>query len=214
VPADESGSGGGVSFQGDWSSILRRLRAASERIDREVRLATEQNCQELVGAIKTGLTSGTLADGSKLAALHPFTVMQRLGGVTPERREELLHALASGKPARPLFNHGDLARSFTYALSPDGWSGVVGVNRHAKAQGGDAMINIAAVQFKGATIRVTEAMRGYLGAHGLHLKKSTTHLTIPARDPVTPTFNALREKMIERYRAAVRRAAGLRGGEA
>jgi len=41
--------------------------------------------------------------------------------------------------------------------------------------------NLATIHHYGAHPRVTPKSRGYLGAHGLHLRKSTTHLTIPAR---------------------------------
>lgn len=40
---------------------------------------------------------------------------------------------------------------------------------------------IAAVHEFGVTIPVTDKMRGYLGAHGLHLKKTTTQIIIPER---------------------------------
>lgn len=40
---------------------------------------------------------------------------------------------------------------------------------------------IATVQDRGATIRVTSRMRGYLGARGVHLRQSTKAVRIPAR---------------------------------
>lgn len=40
---------------------------------------------------------------------------------------------------------------------------------------------IAAVHEYGARIKVTDKMRGYLAAHGLHLRASTSHIVIPER---------------------------------
>lgn len=41
----------------------------------------------------------------------------------------------------------------------------------------------------GATIKVTDKMRGYLGALGLHLKKETTVITIPERSTLRNSFD-------------------------
>lgn len=59
---------------------------------------------------------------------------------------------------------------------------VVGIPASANAPRGDSnSATIAAVHEFGATITVTPKMRGFLGAAGLHLKKSTTQITIPER---------------------------------
>lgn len=40
---------------------------------------------------------------------------------------------------------------------------------------------VARVQDRGATIRVTDRMRGFLAAHGIFLRASTTHINVPGR---------------------------------
>jgi len=40
---------------------------------------------------------------------------------------------------------------------------------------------VAKVQDQGATIQVTQRMRGFLAYHGIFLKATTTHIQIPAR---------------------------------
>jgi|GEM_PF-325257 len=49
------------------------------------------------------------------------------------------------------------------------------------ASGDSKMLMIASVHEFGISITVTEKMRGWLGVHGLHLKKETTHINIPER---------------------------------
>ena len=52
----------------------------------------------------------------------------------------------------------------------------------------DVMV-YAPVQEFGGKIKVTPKMRGYLAAnYGIHLKKSTTHITIPSRPFMRTTF--------------------------
>lgn len=202
-----------VALIGPWQSVSGFLRRASAEVTSEIKLATIQNAVGMVGALKTGLTSGTLLDGSKLKELHPFTVLRRLATVPASQRDRALARMAGGNGAKPLFNHGDLARSFTYKLSPDGWSAAVGVNRQAVSQDGKSMVNIASVMFNGRSILVTDKMRGWLGANGMHLKKSTTHIVIPPRNPVPPTFNAYKPVMIQRYKDALRAAFGRLAGK-
>lgn len=43
------------------------------------------------------------------------------------------------------------------------------------------MAGLGAIQEFGAVIQVTDKMKGWLGAHGLHLKKDTTQIVIPPR---------------------------------
>jgi hypothetical protein len=196
-----------TGLTGDWRGAIQRLRALRDGVKAEVRLATERNCQGLVGEIQKGIEAQEPGGKSLGPELHPYTVLRRLAGYSPKRQDEMLQALAKGRRAKALVNHGDLLRSFTYRLAPDGWSGVVGVNRQAVSKDGTRMVNIAAVLFRGKVIRVTDKMRRYLHATGLHLKTGTTHIVIPPRDPVTPTFVAYRPVALQRYRDALARAA-------
>jgi hypothetical protein len=195
----------GARLTGPWEAVTKALRKLPKQIDDEIRLATQQNAAGLVGAIKRGITSGTFLDGSKLKELHPFTVLRRLSTLSGKDRERAVQRLAAGKSAKPLFNEGDLSRSFTYKVSDDGWSAAIGVNKTAMTKDGKSMVNIAATLFHGKSIAVTEKMRGWLAANGMHLKKTTTHIVIPPRDPITPTYKAYKQTMIDRYKQVLGR---------
>lgn len=60
------------------------------------------------------------------------------------------------------------------------------------------MVMIASVNEFGVDIQVTEKMRKYLHKMGLHLKKSTTKITIPERSFIRSTFDENEDKL-ERY---------------
>jgi len=49
------------------------------------------------------------------------------------------------------------------------------------SSGDSQLLMIATVHEFGISITVTEKMRGWLGVHGLHLKKDTTQINIPER---------------------------------
>ena len=203
-----------VRLTGPWAGVAAALRAVSGRVDEAIKLATRQSAEGLVGEIKKGITTGTLLDGSHLKELHPFTVLRRLATMGPSARAHALEQIAAGKSARPLFNHGDLVNSFAAKYSPDGWSAVVGVNRQAKTSDGAYMVNVAKTLFYGKSIRVTDKLRGFLGANGLHLRKTTQFITIPPRDPIAPTWRAYKETVQNRYREALQGAMRglIRGG--
>lgn len=51
------------------------------------------------------------------------------------------------------------------------------------------ILMIASVHEFGVRIRVTKAMRGFLGSQGLHLRKDTTHINIPERSFIRAGFD-------------------------
>ena len=57
------------------------------------------------------------------------------------------------------------------------------------------VLMIASVNEFGCQIEVTEKMRGYLGATGLHLKKETTHINIPERSFIRGGYDENKAKM-------------------
>lgn len=69
-----------------------------------------------------------------------------------------------------------------------------------KVEGTDLnMAELGAVHEFGATINVTEKMRNYLHSQGLHLRKDTTQINIPARSFLrTPILGAKGRKEIEK----------------
>ncbi|QLE46402.1 hypothetical protein FD723_40025 (plasmid) [Nostoc sp. C052] len=52
---------------------------------------------------------------------------------------------------------------------------------------------IAKVQDRGATIKVTERMRGFLARNGVFLRRSTTHINVPGRRSWSETSERTRE---------------------
>ncbi len=77
---------------------------------------------------------------------------------------------------------------------------------YTKSSGGFGVTELAIVQEMGTKIQVTDKMRGYLGSQGLHLKKSTTEITIPARPFVRDSFDNNEEsigdtgqKLLDKY---------------
>ncbi len=55
--------------------------------------------------------------------------------------------------------------------------------------GENELLMIGIVNEFGSKIKVTSKMRGYLGSQGLHLKKGTTHITIPERAFLRKAFD-------------------------
>lgn len=151
-------------------------KGASERFARfgEFTRQAMHGAQEEIGAIMVRFIKAELA--SLVApALHPYTVMQK----------------GNDKP----LSGGPMEESITYDVSPNRiavWAGV---------PEGPLVVAARANEF-GATIDVTEKMRGYLHANGLHLSGETMTVVIPERPFIRPgIFNAKGE-----IARAVRRA--------
>lgn len=105
--------------------------------------------------------------GGSFPRLHPFTA-ERKGAETP-------------------LVGGDLEQAITFRVTPQGrafvvWAGV--------APG--PLGRVARVQEYGCTIAVTDRMRAYLHAEGLHLAASTEYVTIPPRPFVRPGLRRAR----------------------
>lgn len=69
---------------------------------------------------------------------------------------------------------------------------------YSKPSGGFGVTELAIVQEFGTKIQVTKKMRGFLGSQGLHLKASTTEITIPARPFVRDSFDNNEEELGEK----------------
>ena len=96
-----------------------------------------------------------IQSGKNFAPLSSYTILQK-------------------GSSKPLINHGDLIGSVTYQIFNEAERVFIGVKKGKE-------VNIAAVHEFGATITVTPKMRAYLHFNGLHLRKDTTHIYIPAR---------------------------------
>lgn len=69
--------------------------------------------------------------------------------------------------------------------------------------GGGEQAWLAAIHEYGCKITVTPKMRVWLHAHGLHLKDSTTHITIPERSFLRSGFDMYHEDVINKTQAAL-----------
>lgn len=65
---------------------------------------------------------------------------------------------------------------------------------------------IAVVQEYGVKIQVTPKMRGFLASRGLHLKKTTTHITIPERSYIRAGWDENEKDMMDRAEEFIKQA--------
>ena len=86
-------------------------------------------------------------------------------------------ALAWREGGQRLRNNGTIMQSIHPEVSGD--SALVIATKRSKG------VNIAAVQHFGARIKITPRMRAYLHHIGKHLKRSKTHIVIPATEFMT-----------------------------
>jgi phage gpG-like protein len=99
--------------------------------------------------------------------LHPFTIQRK-------------------KSDKPLYDTGDnILNRITHEVEGD----VVKVGVF-----GESTL-IASVHEFGAKIRVTEKMRRFLHAQGLHLKKDTRYIVIPQRSYLRKTFDEQKDEI-------------------
>jgi phage gpG-like protein len=103
---------------------------------------------------------------SEWPKLHPFTIQRK-------------------KSDKPLIDTGKLRNSITHKVEGD--TVKVGVF------GEEALI--ASVHEFGCKIRVTEKMRKFLHAQGLHLRKDTEYITIPQRSFLRLGFDKNKEEI-------------------
>ena len=137
--------------------------------------------------IRMGIKAQRTIDCQTMKPLHPFTVKQK------------------GFPA-PLIKEGIMSR-VTVKKSKNKVEIFPASSRMQPLPGYPR--GIAEVQQKGATIQVTDKMRSYLSGKGLHLRKKTTVIRIPARPWFGITSKVLRDipKMMgKRIKREIKRA--------
>lgn len=69
--------------------------------------------------------------------------------------------------------------------------------------GGGEQAWIASIQEYGCTIKVTDKMRAYLAATGLHLKKTTTHIVIPERAFLRNGYDEGKDEVLDKTQRLV-----------
>ncbi len=165
---------------GDWNKVHNMLNP--EKLRSELHRCAAKVGNYGASQVKKGIVSQA-PGGKKFAPLSPITIAQK-------------------GSSKALINHGDLLGSITYETFNNEDSVFIGVKR------GNKEVNIAAVHEFGCTIGVTPKMRAYLHYHGIHLKKSTTHIHIPARPFLSPVLQGdeflskVREIYIEALKGA------------
>lgn len=70
----------------------------------------------------------------------------------------------------------------------------IGWFKEATYDGKTPVAQVALWNEHGHTAKVTEKMRGWFGAHGVHLRKDTTHISVPPRPFLRPCCDDNREK--------------------
>jgi len=133
-------------------------------LDREMRAAVARAGARLGPEVAQAIR---VEMGGSFPRLHPFT------------------AEAKGSD-RPLVG-GELEQALTFRVTPRGnalvvWAGI--------APG--PLGRVARVQEYGCTIAVTDRMRAYLHAEGLHLSAATEYIAIPPRPFVRPGLRRAR----------------------
>jgi hypothetical protein len=167
----------GMVLTGNWTGFYKRLKALPRRIRDELRDVGHGVGTLLVDEIHAGLKSQA-PGGQAFDPLNPYTVWQ--------------------KGSNLALTGGDMEKSLHYEIRTGGLEVWVGVGaEHAM---------VAKIQQRGITIDVTEKMRAYLAANGLHLRVSTTAIVIPPRPFIGPAIRAARPAVRERYRRALKKA--------
>jgi len=152
------------------------MRRFDDRLKKNCTLALTRS-----GILLEGIIKDRIIEGRGMAKLHPFTV-------------------ALKGSSKPLIDDGDLLGSVGYRfVEPE--AVFIGVHRKADGRAGLADgTDIAALHEReeGTRVKVTEKMRGFLAARGLRLRRTTTHLFIPGRPFIAPSYREFRRKGLAR----------------
>lgn len=84
-----------------------------------------------------------------------------------------------------------------------------GVLEGAKNADGKDVLDYASIQEFGGQIKVTDKMRGFLAVnYGIHLRKDTTHITIPPRSFLRSTYQKHRREWFDIVARAIKEGKG------
>ena len=158
-----------LDMEGDWGKALEIAEGElRKRVRKGMARGVAKGATTIQGKVKANIDRGR----SEHKANHPFTVEQK-------------------GSSRPLVDTGDMANSVSVQFLSE-LVAVIGVSRNTPKG-----VSIAAVQEFGATIRVTDKMRGYLHSVGLHLKPDTKAIVIPPRPFLRPAWEEGQEEVHE-----------------
>jgi hypothetical protein len=182
---------GNVTLTGDWPRFRFIINNFTPKLRIAIRAAARKNAIMVLREIRKGIREQ--APGGKVfTPLHELTV----------REKASFKGIGGVKSNQALIRHGDLIRLLTFEVDPNG-SFSVGYPAGVKNSAGVDMNMIAGLMEKGFTIRVTDRLRKYFAAKGTPLKKSTTHLDVPARPFLQPVFDSLKDEILMNYAIAI-----------
>lgn len=142
------------------------------------------------GGVKINEVAEKIVDDVAVS-MHEHAV----GGILMTRRDwEPLHPMTVAMKGfdKPLIEKGDLLRSIE--MDRDGLVAYVGVMTKTGSRGQDLGL-VASVMENGATIPVSEKMRGWFLHQGFPLKASTVAIRIPARPFLAPAADETEEDL-------------------
>jgi hypothetical protein len=114
--------------------------------------------------------------------LHPFTLYEKR-----EKGQDLRTMIASGEYLNSI-------QVLETRVGKGRYTYTVGIPADAQHSSGIAMRRLQRIQEYGAVIPVTPKMRAYLHYRGLHLRKDTNQIVIPARPHWMPTWMHFRRQ--------------------
>lgn len=175
------------------SANIKKLRKRIERLQKYPGLHKNMiqgfACKDAIDMIKT--FQKKLRDGNySVEPLHPFSIAMK-----EDKGYE--------KPKSPLYGAGkseeaSLYNSLRIRLLQNGARVYVSGKKHHEA--GMALKDLFKIHEYGCYIPVTDAMRAYLHAKGLHLRNETSFIIIPPR-PVFRTALSEQKKVIKKGRS-------------
>jgi hypothetical protein len=155
-----------VAKYGQWA----KLRDIMKGFDRRLR----ENCSVALtraGILLEGMIKDRIVSGKGMPKLHGFTINQK-------------------GSSKPLVDGGDLLGSVGHRFVD---RHTIFVGAHRRAADGTDVAELHERE-KGTRVKVTPKMRAYLHARGLHLRPTTTHLFIPGRPYIKPSFRDFKAK--------------------
>lgn len=168
--------GGGLFRFGQWDIAKRAFKTG--RIRAEVSRLAQVVGEKQAKALREQIAKTILDGQAGGPPLSPATVEMK-GSQTP------------------WFNTGVLAKSIDLVrLGKFTWG--IGFKSGTGSHRDMDVAAIAIINEFGATIKVTERMRGFLAARGIFLQKATKVLIVPARPVVRPAIS----KMLPKFRRA------------
>lgn len=158
----------GINLTGDWGAARNYLRNGARKARDAKKKALIKVGEKAKADVKKGIQSG--APGGQAYAPNSSFTTERKGS------------------EKPMIQDGDFIGSINRKIAGD--AVFVGVLRSARSGDGESLANIAAIHEGGKIISVTPKMRGWYRGQGASLKRSTTHIRIPARPTFGPTIEA------------------------